>query len=259
MAGRAGRSAYFATARVDRIEADPLRPGHYYAFVTDYLEFAEGVPFRFDNLYLESALKKPDGSTNKGAFGRAVRLLPRDEYELILQLGLAERSMEYQETWEAVLVAEEPEEYGTARVSTLVERPARDAAFTRAIQQLYQSTCALTGLRIINGGGRCEIEAAHIRPVESDGPDSTRNGIALSRTVHWLFDRGIVSLDDDGRILAAADYIPEPVRRLLNPDGRMISPADLTRRPHPAYLDFHRRVVCQGKNLRPVDQTGFAH
>ena len=28
------------------------------------------------------------------------------------------------------------------------------------------------------------------------GPDSIRNGLALSRTFHWLFDRGIISIAD---------------------------------------------------------------
>jgi hypothetical protein len=29
----------------------------------------------------------------------------------------------------------------------------------------------VTGLRIINGGGRAEVQAAHIQPVADDGPD----------------------------------------------------------------------------------------
>ena len=37
----------------------------------------------------------------------------------------------------------------------------------------------MTGLKLINGGGRCEIEAAHIIPVAKNGPDSPRNGIAF--------------------------------------------------------------------------------
>lgn len=253
LAGRAGRSAYFATACVRRIEPDPLHENHFYAFVSEYLEFVEAVPFRSDDFYPESGLMKANGSTNKGAFGRAIRLLPRQEFEMILQVGLSRQVLGAQEAQEVLRVAEEPMAYGTRRQTTLVERPARDAVFTRTIQDLYQSTCALTGLRIINGGGRCEIEAAHIRPVAAEGPDSTRNGLALSRTVHWLFDRGIVSLDDEGRILAAPEYLPEPVGRLLNPDRKMILPTDPTRRPHPVYLGYHRQVVCQGKNLRLLE------
>lgn len=250
--GTAGRSAYFATARVERIEPDPRSDSLFYAFVSDYLEFAEPVPFRSGDFYPESALRKSDGSTNKGAFGRAVRLIPTTEFELILRLGLPQEAASVQGSKGALVLAEEPSAYGSERRRAVIERPIREAAFTQNIQQLYKSTCALTGLRIINGGGRCEIEAAHIRPVANGGPDSTRNGLALSRTVHWLFDRGIISVADDGRILAAQDLLPDAIRRLLNPHGRVLMPEDSSRQPHSVFLDFHRQVVCKGKSLRPV-------
>ena len=106
----------------------------------------------------------------------------------------------------------------------------------------------MTGLSIINGGGRPEVEAAHIRPVGNDhhGPDSMRNGIALSRSIHWMFDRGLLSLDDDYTILVAKDRVPEPVHRLVNPDGRLKLPARPEFRPHPQFLRFHRKTVFKG-------------
>jgi len=104
----------------------------------------------------------------------------------------------------------------------------------------------MTGLKLINGGGRCEIEAAHIRPVEENGPDSPRNGIALSRTVHWMFDRGILSIADNGQILMAKKLVPDPVRRLLNSDGRIILPRDVTFAPHRVFLRYHREIRFKG-------------
>ena len=56
------------------------------------------------------------------------------------------------------------------------------------------STCAMTGIKIINGRGLPEVQAAHIQPVSNRGPDSVRNGLALSGTVHWMFDRGLITL-----------------------------------------------------------------
>src|SRR5437016_4011429 len=73
----------------------------------------------------------------------------------------------------------------------------RDAAFSIAVKAAYQETCAITGFKIINSGGRAEVQAAHIRPVADRGPDSLRNGIALCGTMHWMFDRGLISIDDD--------------------------------------------------------------
>ena len=71
-------------------------------------------------------------------------------------------------------------------ISQLVSRPFRDKAFAAAVKTAYRDTCAMTGLKLINGGGRSEVQAAHIRPVEHNGTDSVRNGIALSGTMHWM-------------------------------------------------------------------------
>jgi putative restriction endonuclease len=104
----------------------------------------------------------------------------------------------------------------------------------------------MTGLQLVNGGGRCEIEAAHIRPVENDGPDSPRNGLALSRTVHWLFDRGFLSLEDNGTILQATKLVPEPVKRMLNPEGKIRFPNDRNSIPHSVFLRWHREHKFKG-------------
>jgi putative restriction endonuclease len=82
-----GRQSYFATARLLRIEQDPVHENPYYAFVSDYLEFDRPVPFKEGQHYYENSLQRDDGKTNKGAFGRAVRLLGDREYDLILKAG----------------------------------------------------------------------------------------------------------------------------------------------------------------------------
>jgi putative restriction endonuclease len=106
----------------------------------------------------------------------------------------------------------------------------------------------MTGLKLINGGGRPEVEAAHIRPVGNahNGPDSLRNGIALSRSIHWMFDRGLLSLTDTYEILTVKKLVPDPVKRLLNPDGKILLPIDPKLRPHPQFLQYHREHIFKG-------------
>ena len=87
-----GRQSYFGVARVTSVIEDTDLADHYYALVdsTTYLDFDGPVPFfRESGEYYESALKKADGSTNKGAFGRAVRLIPDEEFDRILKSGFA--------------------------------------------------------------------------------------------------------------------------------------------------------------------------
>lgn len=245
---RGGRQAYFATARIDRLEADPKVPDHFYAFVSNYLEFDSPVGFRQGESYFESGLQRGDGGTNKGAFGRAVRPLAEHEYEAILRSGFAPvLSVAGADVSNARRgLSDEPATFERPIVERLIARPFRDAAFAVAVKAAYRDTCALTGLRIVNGGGRTEAQAAHIRPVADRGPDSVRNGLALCGTVHWMFDRGLVSVDDDYAILVARGRIPDAALRMLHPDGRLSVPHRPEMRPHPQFLRYHREHVFKG-------------
>lgn len=246
-----GRQAYFATARLLRIEQDHSRKDHYYAFVADYLEFDRPVPFKEGHHYYEGSLQREDGKTNKGAFGRAVRSIPDNEYGLILQAGFAkslESVLDEARMQNGALheVREEMPHYERSIIERVVARPFRDAAFAVTVKEAYANTCAMTGLKIINGGGRAEVQAAHIQPVAQNGPDSVRNGLALSGTVHWMFDRGLVSVDDDFSILIAKSRLPDTALRLLNEDQRLILPQRADMRPHRHYLGYHREKIFKG-------------
>lgn len=233
-----GRQAYFAVAQLVRIEQDRNLPDHFYAHLTNFLEFDRPVSFREGTHYYESLLRKDDGSTNKGAFGRSVRLIPRDEFERIVQAGFATQP----EAWErADSVAEPVPEYVIRPTVEQVDtRKFRDVAFRRHVRSAYENTCAVTGLRLINGGGRPEVQAAHIRPVEADGPDTVRNGIALTGTVHWLFDRGLLTFDDDYNVLLSPHGVPNDLEKLIRPDRKLMLPGHPEWRPHTTYLRWHR-------------------
>jgi putative restriction endonuclease len=131
-------------------------------------------------------------------------------------------------------------------IERVVARPFREAAFSGSVKAAYHDTCGFTGLKIINGGGRSEVQAAHIRPVASKGPDSLRNGIALCSTVHWMFDRGLISIADNHELLLAKGHVPDRVSQLLNPDRRLIVPTRADQLPHPLFLRWHRDNVFKG-------------
>jgi putative restriction endonuclease len=243
-----GRQSYFGVARVVDIMDDPELADHYYARVEDYLDFDRPVPFAEGNEYYESALKKADGSTNKGAFGRAVRLIPDDEFDRILKSGFApvlRQGGEAQWT-DAPGLAEPTTPFERPVVEMTVFRPFRERSFMFSVRKAYSNRCAMTGLRLINGGGRPEVQAAHIQPVASRGPDTVRNGLALSGTVHWMFDRGLISIGDDYKILTAKNHIPDDALRLLNQNGLIHLPDDQSLHPNAHYLKFHRDKVFKG-------------
>jgi putative restriction endonuclease len=252
-----GKQAYFATARISDIFEDPSKADHFYALIEDFLKFDHAVPFKEADHYYERGLRKEDGSTNKGAFGRAVRNIPDEEYDLILAAGFAHVLGRRDRERPAPDPAEEarlgfgdnpqmPYEVDSIDrriVSQVLQRLFRDRAFSVAIKAAYQDTFCVTGLELINGGGRSEVQAAHIRPVADGGPDSIRNGLALSGTVHWMFDRGLISVDDDYSLLIADIGVPDTITRLINPERRLLVPVRADERSHSQFLQYHREKV----------------
>jgi putative restriction endonuclease len=243
-----GRQAYVATAQVDSVVSDPITPDHYYANLSGYLDFPTPVPFRIDETTLERSLQNPDRTTNLGRFQWAVRPIPDEEFAAIAAIGLSETDEE--PVISRNLQEPSPEPLERPLVPQFVNRRLRDQAFRRVVRRAYNDRCALTGLRMINGGGRSEVDAAHIRPVGDghNGPDALRNGLALSKTVHWMFDRGFVTLDSDYKILIKESHVPREVRGLFVSDLKALLPDDPTFRPHPDYVAYHRKEFFEKKN-----------
>lgn len=239
---------YFAVARVQQVIPDPGTPGMYLAIIEpgSYLDFANPVPFSGADGVIERGVLNAEGRIS-GRAQSAVRPLAPTDFSRIVSLGLDEHDELLPRIGEAVIDGFDDEqtpfiyEQERERVERLTSRVVRDRVFRRVVLGAYDERCAVTGLKLINGRGRAEVEAAHIRPVEANGPDSVRNGIALSGTVHWMFDRGLISLEDDLAILVSRQVNDqEGVRAMINKSGRAIAPKRPSQRPHPHFLQWHR-------------------
>ena len=185
----------------------------------------------------------------------AVRPIPSDDFNRIVGLGLDthnELLPRSDANSDAAVVAEDqvPYEFEQDRVQMLSKRTIRDRIFRTRVLMAYDRRCAFTGFQFLNGGGRAEVEAAHIKSVESRGPDVVQNGVALSGTVHWMFDRGLLSIGDDQRILLS-NHINDVdgVRRILHDDGRARFPKNNHDRPDLSFLRWHREHCFKGTAL----------
>lgn len=91
------------------------------------------------------------------------------------------------------------------------------------------------------GSENAEVDAGHVRPVQANGPDVVNNGLALSGTAHWMFDRGLISLADDLEILISRQVNDvDGVRAFINKTGFAFAPDRAGDRPHPHFLGWHR-------------------
>jgi putative restriction endonuclease len=240
---------YFAVAKVERIIPDPSAPGMYLALMEpgSYLDFASPVAFADAEGPIERGVLNEHGRIS-GRAQSAVRPISASDFNRIVARGLNEEAPLLPRTDEAPpndWLREEQTpflfEQDRTRVSSLTSRLVRDRVFRRVVLRAYDERCAITGLKLINGGGRAEVEAAHIRPVESNGPDIVSNGLALSGTAHWMFDRGLLSLADDLQILVSRQANdPESIRSVINRSGYALSPVNMANRPHPHFLQWHR-------------------
>lgn len=225
-----GRSMFTGLAFIKELRDDPESADHGFAELRYTIDFNSPVPIA-------------ETSISGNALQSAVLPIPYEEATRICFLGLSvDRSIE-----------------GLADIADLQHLPVRpieqiiqnvrirDASFRyTVVEKVYQGRCAFTGVRMTNGNGRAEADAAHVRPVANDGPDTVRNGIALMKSLHWAFDRGLVSLSDEGRILTVERGLDESVVRLLRPDGFAVLPKSVHDRPHPAFLQWHRSNVFKG-------------
>ncbi len=241
---------YFAVAKVQRVIPDPAAAGMYLALIEpgSYLDFPNHVPFNDATGPIERGVLNEEGRIS-GRAQSAVRPLLPDDFKRIVELGLEENAKLLPRLSEPSLplVGFDEEQVPfqfdqqRERLSFTVSRIMRDRVFRRIVLRAYDQRCSITGLKLINGGGRAEVAAAHIRPVEASGPDIVNNGIALSGTAHWMFDRGLISLSDDLQILISRQVNDtDAVRAFINRSGYAFPPGRNSERPHPHFLDWHR-------------------
>lgn len=92
----------------------------------------------------------------------------------------------------------------------------------------YNFECAITR-RVIRYGTFMNLEAAHIWPRSHQGLYMPSNGIALCRDMHWAFDKGMFTVDDDYCVRVHPDITSEYLmqynrQKLYVPDNEFFQP-----------------------------------
>lgn len=131
----------------------------------------------------------------------------------------------------------------TALISAV--KALRDNNFTQRVLTAYGYRCAVCAIQLDL------LDAAHIVPVAADGSDHTSNGLSLCALHHRAFDRSLIAIDDDYKVLLSDkkskllkeighDEGLDEFRRLLRP--MIILPPAITDRPNNKFLKVGRDI-----------------
>lgn len=104
----------------------------------------------------------------------------------------------------------------------------------------YQNLCAVTGT-VIRSQNYVNLESAHIKPRSHGGLYLPNNGLALSRDMHWAFDKGFFTIDNSYKIIVHeaidSSYLNSFNRKTIR------IPRDDFFKPNIENLEYHRRNI----------------
>ena len=121
----------------------------------------------------------------------------------------------------------------------------RSVEFPKAVKQVYNNTCAVSGLKLEIGGKAPLLEACHIKPFSEGFNDVIVNGVAMSPTFHTAFDKGLIAINDSYEIMISIS-VPQAKGAGMLWDlnnTKLTLPEEERFYPSIEYLDWHRREV----------------
>lgn len=130
----------------------------------------------------------------------------------------------------------------------VVQRVGQDL-FRAGLLDYWEGRCAVTGLSVVE-----LLRASHIKPWADCATDAERldvfNGLLLAPHLDAAFDRGLVTVADDGAVVVSG-LLGVDERRLLGLDGPLRARG--LEAGHRSYLGWHREKV-----FRPGEGAGQA-
>lgn len=109
-------------------------------------------------------------------------------------------------------ILKEPSEEYRQEIKKLLEQKdeeeifLRGSLFKREIPKIYNNTCCISGMKIDATISVSMIDACHIVPFSVSYDDTVTNGIALCPNLHRAFDRGLLGIDENYRVVVSNTF-----------------------------------------------------
>jgi len=82
----------------------------------------------------------------------------------------------------------------------------RGSLFKREIPKIYNNTCCISGMKIDATINVSMVDACHIIPFSASFNDTITNGIALCPNLHRAFDRGLIAIDGNYKVIVSDSF-----------------------------------------------------
>lgn len=181
-----------------------------------------------------------------------IKLAILDKYFGIRQISQYKKEDTYSAKVKAQILYDPEQNYARKVKQTINEQPKevreefvvlRSSVFRKAILEIYNNQCSVSGFKVADDKNRSLVEACHITPFAESYNDSVRNGLALSPTFHRAFDRGLIAISDKYKVLVhpkLKDFNPEAgIRQYDNKD--IYLPQEVRFHPSLNSLQQHRK------------------
>jgi putative restriction endonuclease len=125
------------------------------------------------------------------------------------------------------------------------ERFIRKGVFKKVVPRLYNYACCISGMKIDSLVDISMVDACHIKPFSVSFDDTVPNGISLCPNLHRAFDRGIIALDEDYKVIVSKTFVERPSAYGIKQfEGKEIMlPNDSLFYPHQSNLEWHRQNI----------------
>ena len=113
-------------------------------------------------------------------------------------------------------------------------------SFRDFVMMAYGYKCAVTG-QVISYKKLNNLDTAHIQPKAQAGTFLPCNGIALSKDMHWAFDKGFITISDDYKIIVHDEMKTSSLSAFDNKP--IFVPADPYFQPEKKFLKHRRENI----------------
>ncbi len=147
---------------------------------------------------------------------------------------------------EGFILNEPKVEYKTIKIETEEDVFVRGGLFKKLVPKVYNNTCCITGMRLESTFGHNFIDACHIVPFSISHNDKVNNGIALCPNLHRAFDRGLITVDDNYKVVISkhiSEEIIHPYSLTKFNNKEIVLPLSNQYYPSNESLSWHRENI----------------